>query len=32
MKCSEEITHVWCTVDLVVEMWGFGSVDFSREK
>ncbi len=32
IKCSEEIMHVWRTVDLVVEMWGFGSVDFSGEE
>ncbi len=32
IKCSEEITHVWSAVDLVVEVWGFGSVDFSRER
>ncbi len=32
MKCSEEITHVWSAVVLVVEMKGFGSADFSREK
>ncbi len=27
IKCSEEITHVWSAVDLVVEMCGFGNVD-----
>ncbi len=32
IKCSEEITHVWSAVDLVVEMWGFGRVYFSRER
>ncbi len=32
IKCSEESTHVWSPVALVVEMWGFGSVDFSRER
>ncbi len=25
---SEEITHIWSAVDLVMEMWRFGSVDF----
>ncbi len=32
IKYSEEITHFWSAVDLVVIMWGFGSVDFSRER
>ncbi len=32
IKCSEEITHIWSTVDLVVEMWRFGSVDFCGER
>ncbi len=32
IKYSEAITHVWSAVDLVVIMWGFGSVDFSRRK
>ncbi len=32
IKCSEEIAHVWSAVDLVVEMYEFGSVDFSRER
>ncbi len=26
IKCSEEITHVWSAVDLVVEMWGFSQI------
>ncbi len=32
IKCSEEITCVWSAVDLVVEIWWFSSVDFSRER
>ncbi len=32
IKCSEEITHIWSIVDLVMEMWRFGSVDFSGER
>ncbi len=32
IKCSEEITCFWSTVDLVVEIWWFSSVDFSRER
>ncbi len=32
IKCSEEIAHVWSTVDLVMELWRFGSEDFSGER
>ncbi len=32
MKCSEEITHIWSIVDLVMEMWRFSRVDFSGER
>ncbi len=32
IKCSKEITHIWSIVDLVMEMWWFGSVDFSGER
>ncbi len=32
IKCSKEITHIWTIADLVMEMWRFGSVDFSRER
>ncbi len=32
VECFEELACVRCAVDLVVEVWGLGSMDFSRER